>query len=46
MNSWTYRMLGSRKKERVYRNIEGDNDKKQVEVPNLIENICNYLIIN
>lgn len=31
---------------RVYRNIEEDNDKKQVEVLNSCENISNYLIIN
>ena len=31
---------------RVYRNNEEDINKKQVEVLNLSENICNYLIIN
>ncbi len=30
----------------VYRNIEEDNDKKQVELLNSCENVCNYVIIN
>ena len=56
MHFWTQRILGKivvDKKNitnsqggRVYRNIEEDNDKKQVEVLNSCENISNYLIIN